>query len=187
MSEQRPLRWVVMGVSGCGKSTLAEALAQQMQLRLVDGDDLHLPESVRKMSIGIALSDEDRWPWLDRVAQALLTPLQRPKNAGCVVACSALRRVYRDRLRAQVPGLQFIFLNGSADLLHQRMTRREGHFMLLQLLSSQLATLEIPAPDEVDVLTLPAERSLKQLVLDVSDALDNALTNPFQPDLKNWT
>lgn len=176
-----PLRWVVMGVSGCGKSTLAQALAQEMHLQLVDGDDLHLPESVRKMSSGIALSDDDRWPWLDRVARSLLSPSQESHGRGCVVACSALRRVYRDRLRAQVPGLQFIFLQGSADLLQQRMTQREGHFMLLQLLSSQLSTLEVPGPDEADVLTLPAERPLHQLVQDVLGTLTATLTHASAP------
>ena len=169
-----PLRLVVMGVSGCGKSTLARAAADALHLHMVDGDDLHLPESVRKMSNGIALNDADRWPWLDRVATALLQPDPSLGKAGCVVACSALRRAYRDRLRQQVPGLHFVFLEGEAELLAQRMARREGHFMLLQLLSSQLATLEIPGPDEHDVLTLPAQRTLGQLVQDVCDALARA-------------
>ena len=169
-----PLRLVVMGVSGCGKSTLARAAADALHLHMVDGDDLHLPESVRKMSNGIALNDADRWPWLDRVASALLQPDPSLGKAGSVVACSALRRAYRDRLRQQVPGLHFVFLEGEAELLAQRMAQREGHFMLLQLLSSQLATLEIPGPDEHDVLTLPAQRTLEQLVQDVCDALARA-------------
>ncbi len=150
MSVSEPLRWVVMGASGCGKSTLALALGQAFNLHFVDGDDLHLPASVAKMRAGIALSDEDRWPWLDRVADVLSGP-------GCVVACSALRRAYRDHLRARVPGLQFLFLDGDPALLHQRMAQRAGHFMQPQLLDSQLSTLERPAPDEADTLTLPAD------------------------------
>ena len=160
MSTAEPLRLVVMGVSGSGKSTLASALGEALHLRTVDGDDLHLPESVRKMSAGIALTDEDRWPWLDRVATCLQSPLAADQ-AGCVVACSALRRVYRDHLRAQVPGLRFVFLDGPAELLRQRMAQRTGHFMQLKLLESQLDTLEKPAPDEPGVLTVPAHQSIE--------------------------
>ncbi|MCU0924874.1 MAG: gluconokinase [Hydrogenophaga sp.] len=162
-----PLRLVVMGVSGCGKSTLAEALGKALALRTVDGDDLHLPESVRKMSAGIALVDDDRWPWLERVASCLVDTHDGSHAAGCVVACSALRRVYRDRLRARVPGLRFVFLDGDATLLQQRMAQRAGHFMQLQLLESQLNTLERPADDETDTWRLAADQPLDSLVAQV--------------------
>lgn len=164
MSHPTPLRLVVMGVSGCGKTTLTQALGTALGLRVVDGDDLHLPESVRKMSAGIALTDDDRWPWLERVAVSLHGPGENEPQAGCVVACSALRRSDRDRLRELVPHLQFVFLDGDATLLHQRMAQRAGHFMKLQLLESQLNTLERPAADETDTLSLRADQPLGDLV-----------------------
>lgn len=168
MSTVQPLRLVVMGVSGCGKSTLAAALGEALHLTTIDGDDLHLPESVRKMSAGIALTDVDRWPWLDRVASRLAAAPDSAHPAGCVVACSALRRAYRDHLRERVPGLRFVFLDGAAALLHQRMAQRAGHFMQLKLLESQLNTLEKPASDESDVLTLPADQPLADHVAQVT-------------------
>ncbi len=167
MSHALPLRLVVMGVSGCGKTTLTQALGVALGLRSVDGDDLHLPESVRKMSAGIALTDDDRWPWLDRVATSLHNTRDNDPHAGCVVACSALRRRYRDHLRERVPGLRFVFLDGDAALLHQRMAQRAGHFMQLQLLESQLSTLERPAADETDTLSLHADQPLADLVAQV--------------------
>lgn len=168
MSHPTPLRLVVMGVSGCGKTTLSQALAAALGLRAVDGDDLHLPESVRKMSAGIALTDDDRWPWLDRVAATLDSHRDGDPPSGHVVACSALRRAYRDHLRERVPGLRFVFLDGDAALLHQRMAQRAGHFMQLQLLESQLNTLERPGKNEDDVLTLQADQLLTEQVAQVA-------------------
>lgn len=153
---------VVMGVSGCGKSTLAAGLAGQMQLEMVDGDDLHLPESVAKMRAGIALRDEDRWPWLERIGQCLDAPAQA--GHGRVVACSALRRIYRDRIRQYAPQVRFVFLDGSADTLRQRMALRVGHYMPAELLASQLDTLERPAADETDVIRLDIEASVDTLI-----------------------
>lgn len=170
MSTLAGLRLVVMGVSGCGKTTLTQALAAALGLRAVDGDDLHLPESVRKMSAGIALTDDDRWPWLARVAASLHNQRDNDPQAGCVVACSALRRIYRDHLRERVPGLRFVFLDGDAVLLHQRMSQRAGHFMQLQLLESQLNTLERPGKNEDDVLTLQADQLLTEQVAQVARA-----------------
>jgi gluconokinase len=177
MSDTTPLRLVVMGVSGCGKTTLIQALAAALGLRAVDGDDLHLPESVRKMSAGIALTDDDRWPWLERVAASLHSDGESDPKAGCVVACSALRRTYRDRLRDLVPGLRFVFLDGDAALLHQRMAQRAGHFMHLQMLDSQLNTLERPAADEADTLSLRADQPLADLVAQVRQRCEAQPTN----------
>lgn len=159
-------RLVVMGVSGCGKTTLATALGEALLLNMTDGDDLHLPESVRKMKAGTPLTDEDRWPWLDRVAAILLLPPDGDR-LGRVVACSALKRVYRDHLRRQLPELHFVFLDGQAALLRQRMSARTGHFMQLQLLESQLNTLERPGKDEDDVLTIQADQQLADQVTQV--------------------
>jgi carbohydrate kinase (thermoresistant glucokinase family) len=177
MSHPTPLRLVVMGVSGCGKTTLTQALGAALGLRVVDGDDLHLPESVRKMSVGIALTDDDRWPWLERVAASLQKQRENDPQAGCVVACSALRRAYRDHLRERVPGLRFVFLDGDAALLHQRMAQRAGHFMQLQLLDSQLNTLELPAADEIDTLSLRADQPLADLVEQVRQRYEAQAAN----------
>lgn len=174
MSLQRPagqpLRIVVMGVSGCGKTTLAQALAHRLGLAMVDGDDLHLPESIRKMSSGIALEDDDRWPWLDRIGEYLAGEDDGGAR-GRVVACSALKRVYRDRIRAQARGVVFVFLHGDAHTIHQRMAGRVGHYMRPGLLESQLRTLEVPAPDETDVLHLGIDQPVADLVAHTLEAL----------------
>jgi gluconokinase len=153
-----------MGVSGSGKSTLATALAQRLGLRMVDGDDLHLPESVAKMRAGIALEDEDRWPWLDRVGQQLAGS----PSPGIVLACSALRQVYRERIRQNAASVQFVFLDGSFELIAQRLSQRVGHYMQAGLLESQFRTLERPASEENDVVVLdiqPDVATLTELAL----------------------
>lgn len=144
---------VVMGVSGTGKSTVGRALAETLDLPFVEGDDLHPPANVAKMADGIPLTDADRAPWLDRIAAQLDKPV--------VVTCSALKRGYRDRLRAAAPDLVLVYLHGTPELLATRMAQRDGHFMPTSLLESQLATLEEPAADEdaipVDVALRPDE------------------------------
>jgi len=152
----RPLV-VVMGVSGSGKSTVGAALAVALGTPFVDGDALHPPANVAKMAAGIPLDDEDRWPWLAAVGRRLA----EAGPEGLVVACSALRRVYRDAIRAEGPETVFVELDGDHDLLAQRMRARPGHFMPPSLLDSQLATLEPLQPDEpgmrVSVDLPPAE------------------------------
>ncbi len=165
------LRLVVMGVSGCGKTTLARALSERLGLAMVDGDDLHLPESIRKMSSGIALQDEDRWPWLDRIGEYLAAS-DEGDTSGRVVACSALKRAYRDRIRAHAGGVVFVFLHGDARTIHQRMAGRVGHYMQPGLLESQLRTLEVPGPDEADVLHLSIDQPVGALVTRTLQALD---------------
>lgn len=147
---------VVMGVSGSGKSTVAAALGEALGLRCIDGDDLHAAASVAKMRRGVPLTDDDRWPWLDRVGAELARRV--PGTNGTVVACSALRRIYRERLRRACAGLRFVFLHGDAALIEQRMAARAGHYMPAALLASQLRTLEAPGPDEADVLPLDIAR-----------------------------
>jgi gluconokinase len=154
-----PLRLIVMGVSGCGKSTIAAALSHRMGLEMVDGDDLHLPESVAKMRSGIALNDDDRWPWLDRIGQFLA----QPHALGRVVACSALKRSYRDRIRKQAGEVVFVFLKGDFELIEKRMRLRVGHYMQADLLSSQFQALEEPLHDEPDVITLDITESAAEL------------------------
>lgn len=140
-------RVVVMGVSGCGKSTVGELLAQRLGVPFVDGDRLHPAANVAKMSAGTPLTDEDRWPWLEAVGAAIAA-----EPDGAVMACSALRRVYRDVIRRAAPGTVFVHLHGSRELLAARMAARPGHFMPPSLLDSQLATLEPLGPDEDGVV-----------------------------------
>ena len=152
-------RVVVMGVSGCGKSTVAEALAQQLGWRCLEGDDLHSAANVAKMASGIPLQDADRAGWLDSIAQALHTA--RSHSEGLVVSCSALKRIYRDRLRQGDADVVFVHLQGARELLHARMLARTHRYMKASLLDSQLATLEPPGADEqargFDI-ALPPER-----------------------------
>ncbi len=134
-------RIVVMGVSGCGKSSVGLALAEALGARFIDGDDLHPEANKGKMAAGIPLNDDDRWPWLDSVAAALA-------DGNTVVACSALKRVYRERIGSGAPATRFVHLHGSRELLAQRMGARLNHFMPVSLLDSQLNTLELLAPSE---------------------------------------
>jgi gluconokinase len=136
-----------MGVSGSGKSTVGRMLAEALSLPFADADDFHPPANIAKMRAGTPLTDEDRWPWLDALGAWLAA-----QPAGGVVACSALKRAYRDRLRAALPGLRLLFLHGDAALIAARQAARPGHFMPPALMASQLATLEPPAPEEGAVL-----------------------------------
>lgn len=170
---------VVMGVTGTGKSTVAAGLAAAFGLDCVDGDDLHSPECVAKMRAGIPLTTEDRLPWLARIGARLREPAAA--GAGVVVSCSALRRAYRDQLRAAAPGVAFVFLDGPAALIRERMLRREGHYMPPGLLDSQLQTLERPGDDEPDVTAVSIEGLQADVVLRAVQALQalNCITrNP---------
>jgi carbohydrate kinase (thermoresistant glucokinase family) len=162
-----PLRLIVMGVSGCGKSTMAAALGGRLGLDMVDGDDLHLSESVAKMRAGIALQDSDRWPWLDRIGHYLA----QAQTPGRVVACSALKRVYRDRIRQQAGEVCFVFLDGDFELIQKRMQQRVGHYMQPGLLDSQFSTLEKPQADEIDVIRLPIHEPVQDMVMQALSAL----------------
>ncbi len=135
---------VVMGVSGCGKSTLAEALARRLAGRFVEGDDCHPPANVAKMAAGIPLDDQDRRPFLEAVAAALNVPGAGP----AVASCSALKRAYRDLIRACCGDVVFVLPSLTRDELLDRLEHRQGHFMPVAMLDSQLATLEAPGADE---------------------------------------
>jgi gluconokinase len=150
---------VVMGVSGCGKSTIAPLLAERLGLEYVDADWLHPQANVEKMQRGIPLDDEDRWPWLRAIA-ARMAEL-RAQGRGCVVACSALRRAYRDVLRQGGGDVRIVHLAGPREAIAPRLCGRDGHFMPASLLASQFAALEPPQADEralvVSVELAPAE------------------------------
>ena len=137
---------LVMGVSGAGKSTVGARLAEALGWAFLDGDDLHPPANIAMMSAGIPLTDADRAPWLAAIG-ARLDGWAEEGTAG-VVACSCLKRAYRDRLRAGRPQVELVYLDGDRDLLAARLEGRKGHFFAPALLDSQLATLEAPAPEE---------------------------------------
>lgn len=148
---------VVMGVAGTGKSTIGSLLAARLEVPYAEGDDFHPQANIDKMSAGTSLTDADRWPWLDIIGKWA----QGRAGLGGVVSCSALKRAYRDRLRAAAPGLAFVHLSGDRALIEERMSQRQDHFMPTALLDSQFATLQPLEPDEagvaVDVSHSPEE------------------------------
>jgi gluconokinase len=158
---------VVMGVTGTGKSTVAGLLAERLNWELQEGDDLHPPENVAKMSAGIPLDDEDRWPWLDTIAAWIKDKTENGEPG--LVTCSALKRSYRDRLRG--PNVVFLFLNGRPELIEARMAGRKDHYMPVSLLHSQLATLEPPTSDE-NVLEIDVSAESEEQVAKVLEVLE---------------
>ena len=167
--QQNPPLVVVMGVSGSGKSTVGEAVATRLGVPFTDGDSLHPEANVTKMHDGTPLTDADRAPWLDAVG----TELAGHSDTGLVVACSALRRDYRDRLRDHAPATLFLHLTGDRTVLAERMSGREDHFMPAALLDSQLDTLEPLAADESGV-TLDTARPVAELAEAGAAAARNA-------------
>jgi len=146
--------FVVMGVSGCGKTTVGQALAERLNCPFYDGDDFHPAENVAKMANGTPLNDNDRAPWLARLAALLQEHLDRGETA--VLACSALKKKYRDQLRVN-DQVQFIFLEGSFDLIWQRMQARQNHYMKADMLQSQFDTLEPPTDNEAVTISINQE------------------------------
>jgi len=149
---------VIMGVAGCGKSSLGQAVAERCGLRLIEGDDFHRPDSREKMRAGVPLTDADRRGWLDALAHELVR-----QPAGAVLTCSALKRCYRDRLRAAVPGLRFVYVEIDREAARARVAARAGeHLFPPSLVDSQFETLEPPI-DEPNVLRVDATLSLPAL------------------------
>ncbi|MFE9997871.1 gluconokinase [Streptomyces avermitilis] len=150
---------VVMGVAGTGKTTIGPLLAARLGVPYAEGDDFHPPANIAKMSAGVPLDDADRMPWLDAIGAWA----HSRAGLGGVVSSSALKRSYRDRLRAAAPGVVFVHLTGDRKLIEDRMSHRQGHFMPTALLDSQFATLQPLAADEagvaVDVAGGPEEIS----------------------------
>ena len=133
---------ILMGVSGVGKTTIGQVLSDKLGWALFDADEFHSPASIEKMRNGIPLQDADRWPWLDRM-NALLVE-KEGRGESVLLACSALKQVYRDRLAKGTADLRWIYLKGSVDLIRKRLEARKGHYMKAGLLESQFATLEEP-------------------------------------------
>jgi len=142
---------VLMGVAGSGKTTLARILQERLGLPYAEADEFHPPANIAKMSSGTPLEDEDRWPWLEAIRDWLTA--QSAAGHGSVVTCSALKRTYRDVLRTADGRVRLVHLTAGPDLLAERMSHREGHFMPTTLLPSQLATLE-PLGDDEDGVTV---------------------------------
>jgi gluconokinase len=164
---------VVMGVAGCGKSSVAHALAARLKGRFIEGDAFHCAANVDKMRRGIGLVDADRWPWLDRLAAELKSGCERGERV--VLACSALKRRYRDRLRAGSASVRFLFLHLPPEEAAKRVSARSGHFMPDSLVASQFADLEAPIAETL-TLTVDATRQLDAIV---DQALDwHAGTSP---------
>lgn len=151
---------IVFGASGAGKTTIGELLAQDVGWHFYEADDFHSRAKIDKIRRGIPLTDEDRWPWLENLRQLIKRSLEAGENA--VLACSALKRAYRDRLRVS-DEVKFVFLRGDYALIEKQLRRRHGHFMNRELLRSQFADLEEPTPDE-DVLTIELGRSPQEIV-----------------------
>lgn len=149
---------VVMGVSGSGKSTIGALIAQDLGVPFVDGDSLHPVANVEKMASGTPLTDDDRWPWLAEVGRVLAT-----SESGVVVACSALRRAYRDAIIDASPGTQLVHLHGTPAVLGARLEGRSDHFMPSSLLDSQLATLE-PLQDDEPGFVVDVDQSVAEIL-----------------------
>jgi gluconokinase len=164
-----PVILVVMGVSGCGKTTVAEALARRLDCSFQEGDSLHSAANVAKMQSGTPLTDADRGPWLNTIA-ALIDDW-RAKGESGVVACSALKRSYRDLLIGNRENVRLVYLHADPAVLHARLKARVGHYMPASLLDSQLATLEPPQQDEHPI-TVDSDEPLSMIVDFVIAALN---------------
>lgn len=160
---------VVMGVTGCGKTTVGEAIGVRLGLPFEDGDELHPQANIDKMASGHPLTDEDRWPWLKAVGRWL----GAHESGGGVVGCSALKRSYREAIRAHAPGVLFVHLTGSIETIIKRVSHRAGHFMPTSLVQSQFDTLEPPGPDE-SCVPVPFELPVEQIVDRVVDYLESS-------------
>lgn len=168
-----PLHLVVMGVAGCGKTTVAAGLGATLDLTFADADAFHPQANIDKMSEGIPLTDEDRAPWL-RTLAAWMTD-QGQAGTSTVLACSALRRAYRDTLRHGPDWVPFIHLAGPMEVVHARMRTRENHFMPMELLKSQYATLQ-PLQDDEDGVTLDLTHGVQDLVRQGAEWVNSRLS-----------
>ncbi|MBN3843153.1 MULTISPECIES: gluconokinase [Burkholderia] len=161
---------IAMGVSGAGKSRIGEMLAERLSCSYTDGDAFHSAANKEKMHHGIPLTDDDRWPWLRTIREAI----EEKQRAGetAVFTCSSLKRSYRDVLRGTDTDVRFVYLKGSFEVLHERLKSRTGHFFDPSLLKSQLDTLEEPGPDEaIEVsIELTPEQIVDQVMLKIGIA-----------------
>jgi carbohydrate kinase (thermoresistant glucokinase family) len=172
---------VVMGVSGSGKSTVGAALARALDCPFVEADDLHPPANVAKMAAGVPLNDDDRWPWLDLIVEMLR--VVRKERADVVLACSALKQIYRDRL-ASAGETRFVHLRGDPETIADRLAKRQHRYMPSSLLASQFATLEPP----VDAIEIDIRSDVATQVRQIIDALGHprSATTGGGPTSTRW-
>ena len=161
---------IIFGVSGADKTTIGKLLARELGWRFVEADDFHPAANIEKMRSGQPLTDEDRWPWLDCLRKQIERSLSAGENA--VLACSALKRIYRDRLRSS-DEVKFVFLRGDYALVEKQLRSRHGHFMDANLLQSQFDDLEEPQPDE-NVLAIELGRTPGKIVEKIKTKLNSA-------------
>ncbi len=159
---------VVMGVTSSGKSTVATLLSERLSVKFIDGDDLHPKENILKMASGQPLTDQDREPWLKRINEAIYNI--ESKNETGILVCSALKKQYRDIIRNSNSKVTFIFLDGSKELVLERIKQREGHYMKPEMLDSQFEILERPE-SEHDVITINIAQSAEKIVEQCVDKL----------------
>lgn len=172
-SSKLPRTLIVMGVSGCGKSLIGSQIAARFGGHFDDADDFHSAANKDKMRAGIPLTDEDRWPWYDTLRAQIET--KRQESGFYVLACSALKAVYRDRLRGadrDLEDIAFVHLKGSREVIHARMSARKDHYMPPTLLDSQFAILE----ETPDLITISLEQSPEEIQADILAALEKALS-----------
>lgn len=160
---------IVMGVSGCGKSTIARAIQQQTGAIFLEGDEFHSAENIAKMHSGHPLNDQDRAGWLKAIHEKVSELTGQGREV--IVSCSALKKSYRDTLRANIAHIQFVYLKGSFPLIHSWMVARKHHFMPARLLKSQFDTLEEPLSGEKDVITIHLQPNLKKEIFQVFERL----------------
>lgn len=156
--------WVLMGVSGSGKSVVARRMAAALDIPYIDGDFLHPRSNVDKMAAGHSLNDSDREPWLEALNTAGYSMLRT--NPASLIICSALKKRYRDILRKGNPGVRFLFLDGSVEVIEPRLKQRKGHYFRSAMLASQFDTLERPQADESDIITIDIDKPLDDVITD---------------------
>lgn len=173
MSDPGPCALIVMGVSSSGKSSIGKALAEKIGWRFADGDDFHPPANVEKQRAGQALTDADRWPWLQSIADEI--DRFTAEGGKIVIACSALKRAYRVLLLHGRQDVRIVYLHGSRELIAERMAARKNHFMPTSLLDSQFKTLEVPGPDERPI-TVSIDDDIDGIVDAIIEQLPNSRT-----------
>ena len=165
---------ILMGVSSTGKTSVGTEVARRLGIKLIDGDDLHPRANIIKMGEGHPLNDEDRAPWLERIRDAAFS-LEQKSEVGIIV-CSALKKKYRDQIRDGNRNVKFLFLQGSYDVILERMRQRKGHYMKESMLKSQFDTLEVPGADEPDVIPADIDASFEEVVERCVQALKSYLS-----------